>query len=125
MIILTFAIHSLGHALGLMLDMVALLIVIRAICRWRTVAILTVFDQAGRPLMDQTLRCVDRIWQRIVANRPLSPIRLLIVAWLVVSMLRMAAALFLEAPDIRRSSLRHLTNWVTTPVATEIGDTDT
>ena len=125
MIILTFAIHSLGHALGLMLDMVALLIVIRAICRWRTVAILAVFDQAGRPLVDQTLRCVDRIWQRIVANRPLSPIRLLIVAWFVVSMLRMAAALFLEAPVIRRSSLRHSTNWVMTPVATEMGDTDT
>ena len=125
MILFTLAIQAFGHAVGLMLEMVALLIVIRVICRWRPVPVLALFDQAGRPLVDKALRCVDRIWRRIVPNRPLSPIRLLVVAWLVVSALRLATTVLLEVPRIRRSNLQHPTSWSLVPVAAKTRNVDT
>ena len=97
MSLVTFIMISSGQAAGLLLELLALLILIRAICSWRPVPLLAEFNAAGRPLVDRTLRGVTRLWGRLIPNRPLSPNRLLFVAWLAVAVLRWCTAIFVRA----------------------------
>ena len=95
MTLVTLIITTLGNGVGLLLEMVALLLVVRAICGWRSVPILAEFDAAGRPLVDRTLNCVTGLWRRLVPTRPLTPNRSLLAAWLSVTALRWCVALFM------------------------------
>ena len=69
-------------------DFVVVLIIVRAICRWRTVPVLAEFDLAGKPLVDRILRRVARLWNRLLPNRPIDGWRLLVTACIAVSALR-------------------------------------
>ncbi len=71
-------------------DFVVVLIVVRAICRWRAVPVLAEFDHAGKPLVDRTLRLVSELWNRLLPNRPIDGWRLLVGACIAVSVLRIA-----------------------------------
>ncbi len=86
---------TLVYATGLLLDFVALLLVIHAVCRKRVVPVLSEFNEAGRPLIDRTLKRMEDCWHRLVPGRPLSPNRLLILTWLVITLLRGCLAMLL------------------------------
>ncbi len=94
--LITFLMITFGQAIGLLLEVLALLIVIRAICGRRSIPVLAEFNDAGRPLVDRALGHVGRFWQRIVPSRPLSPNRLLLVAWLSVTAFRWLAAVLIR-----------------------------
>ena len=86
---------ALGNGVALLLDIAAVLIVVRALRSWRPVPLLVEFDNAGRPLVDRTLRTVTRLWGRIVPQRPLTGGRQLVAAWLAVSAVRLGVGGFL------------------------------
>ncbi len=75
-------------ALVVLADFVVVLIIVRAICRWRAVPVLAEFDHAGEPLVDRILRRVSTLWNRLLPNRPLDGWRLLVAACIAVSALR-------------------------------------
>ncbi len=75
-------------ALVVLADFVVVLIIVRAIYRWRAVPVLAEFDHAGKPLVDRTLRRVSKLWNRLLPNRPLDGWRLLVAACIAVSALR-------------------------------------
>lgn len=84
---------TLAHCVGVLLDMLGLLILIRTVCTWRSVGILNEFNEAGRPLVDRTLESIARFWRRLIPDRPLSPIRSLLVTWFAVALARWFLAL--------------------------------
>ena len=96
MILLTLIIFISCHTAGLLLDMLALLIVIRAICGWRSVPVLVEFNTAGRPLVDRTVRQVTTVWRRLIPHRPLTAKRALLATWLAVTGLRLCLALLVN-----------------------------
>ena len=69
-------------------DFLPVLIVVRAICRWRAVPGLAEFDHAGEPVVDRTLRRVATLWNRLLPNRPIVGWRLLVTACVAVSAVR-------------------------------------
>ena len=88
MSLLGFIVHTLGYGAALLLDMLALLMVIRVLCDWHSIPILASFNEAGRPLVDRAVTCLTQVWRRLVPHRMLSPHRGLILALLVVTALR-------------------------------------
>ena len=96
MILLTLIVMTCCHAVGLLLDMLSLLIVIRAICGWRPLPVLVEFDTAGRPLVDRTVRSVSTLWRRMSPHRPLDAKRALLVTWLAVAGIRCCLALLVN-----------------------------
>lgn len=93
MILLTLIVMTCCHAVGLLLDMLSLLIVIRAVCGWRSVPVLVEFNTAGRPLVDRTVRSVSTLWRRMSPHRPLTAKRALLATWLAITGLRCCLAL--------------------------------
>ena len=79
---------AIALGVAVLADFLVVLIIVRAVCRWRAVPLLAEFDLAGRPLVDRTLRRVSRLWNRLVPNRPIDGWRLLVAACVVVSILR-------------------------------------
>lgn len=88
MSLLGFIVHTLGSGAALLLDMLALLMVIRVLCDWHSIPILTDFNEAGRPLVDRAVTCLAGVWRWLVPHRMLSPHRGLVVALLFVTALR-------------------------------------
>lgn len=86
-----------GYAVALMLDMIAILLVVRATCAWRPITILSEFDLAGKPLVDRTLRWTVQLWTRLCPRRALSANGQLLVAWGVISVVRFIITMFLNA----------------------------
>ena len=87
-ILMSYLIVVLGHVVGLLLDMVALLILIRASGVLCAVPVLAEVNAAGRPLVDRTVTRISNVWRRLIPNRPLVGRRALLVAWLAVILAR-------------------------------------
>ena len=85
-----FLVGAILLGLVVLADFVVVLIIVRAICRSRTVPVLAEFDHAGKPLVDRTLRRVSKVWNWLVPNRPIDGWRLLVAACIAVSVLRIA-----------------------------------
>ena len=86
-----------GYAAALLLDMIAMLLVVRIICAWRPITILSEFDRAGKPLVDRTLRWTVRLWTRLCPHRALNANGQLLVAWGVICVVRLIFTIFLNA----------------------------
>lgn len=102
---ISFAVLTFCQAVGWLLDMVAVLFVVRVLCCRLSYPILVELNDAGRPLVDRALDRVSRIWQRVVPGRPLSPVRLLLVAWLVIFAFRWCVAIATLAVNYQTSVL--------------------
>ncbi len=82
-----FFVGAILMALVVLADFVVVLIIVRAICRWRAMPVLAEFNHAGKPLVDRTLRWIDYVWIRFLPNRPIDGWRLLVTACITVSAL--------------------------------------
>ncbi|MCH7592221.1 MAG: hypothetical protein IH989_05535 [Planctomycetes bacterium] len=87
---------AIALGVAVLADFVVVLIIVRAVCRWRAVPLLAEFDLAGRPLVDRTLRRVSRLWSRLVPNRPIDGWRLLAAACVAVSIVRVVVLTLLR-----------------------------
>ena len=85
-----------GYAVALMLDMIAILLVVRAMCAWRPISILSEFDRAGKPLVDRTLRWTVRLWTRWCPRRALNANGQLLVAWVVICVVQLIITVLLS-----------------------------
>ena len=70
-----------------LLDFIVVLIFIRAVCSLGHVPWLTEFNEAGKPLVDRAIRNTSDCWRRLVPNRPIGGIRLLLLTALIFSLL--------------------------------------
>ena len=86
-----------GYAAALMLDLIAMLLAVRALCIWRPITLLCEFDRAGKPLVDRTLHLSVRLWERLCPARTLNDNGQLLVAWGVICVIRLGVTLFLNA----------------------------
>ena len=86
-----------GYAAALLLDMIAMLLIGRAVCAWRPITILSEFDRAGKPLVDRTLRWTVRLWTRLCPRRSLNTNGQLLVTWGVICVFRLIITRLLSA----------------------------
>lgn len=84
------------HVLLLMIDMIALLLFIRALRTHKRIAVLAEFDQAGKPLVDRTLRYTKILWCRFLPHRRVSQNGHLLVAWVVLLAIRLCVTLLIQ-----------------------------
>ncbi len=86
------AIMLLAYAAALLIDWLLLLLFVRVVAdRWHGV-IITEVDDAARPLVDRTLRRIDRLWSRIPSRRSLRSERSLPVAAVTLGLVRFLLA---------------------------------
>lgn len=86
-----------GYAMALMLDLIAMLLAVRALCIWRPITLLCEFDRAGKPLVDRTLRLSVRLWERLLPGRALNDYSQLLLAWGLICVIRMGVTVLLNA----------------------------
>lgn len=85
------------QALLLIIDMIALLLLIRAVCSYKRMVVLAEFDRAGKPLVDRTLRYTKTLWCRFVPNWRVTTNGQLLVAWLMLLVARLCVSLLIQA----------------------------
>jgi len=100
MTFVTWILNGLINAGCLLMDLLALLIAIRALSGRFAVPILAELNSAGQPLVDRILSYAGVIWRGVIPQKAPSPSGLLLLALLMVVALRLSAgALITLAAD--------------------------
>ena len=95
MTLVTFVLYSGSYATLLMADIAILFVVIRVICSWRKVSILTAFDTTGRPIVNVLTQRVSSWWcRRGRRPRVLSPRQQLALTLVALLMTRVICQVF-------------------------------
>jgi len=79
-----------AHTVSAVCDLLALLLFVRLLSRWRPKGLCWELDLAGTPLLDRLLRNVRRLWRWAFPVRPLGPAREIGVALIIVGVVRLS-----------------------------------